>query len=321
MTRNILAADIGGTNSRFAHFSFSAGSQIALEQSTWLRTADVNSFFELIQALRKSDFKLKPETADIVSIAAAGPVQRQVFCAPPLIKWTIDLTNAEADFGISKFVMINDFVAQAYACRSPIGQSAQQILDGEIDTNGTVAVIGAGTGLGKAFLVRDSRGMYIAGPSEGGHVSFAAENEREFEFQRFVVAKRGGRYASTNDIVSGRGLALIHEFLTKNVIEPAEIAKNFDAHPETLEWFARFYGRVGRNFALDTLATGGVYVTGGVAAKNPVIVKHEEFHKVFRDSRAHEALLARIPVFLISNEDSGLWGAGLLGSQLLASLQ
>ena len=133
----------------------------------------------------------------------------------------------------------------------------------------------------------------------------------------FLKKKFGGDYLTWNNVVSGRGLSFVHEFLTGDSIEPKDVAEGFDRFAETLEWCSSFYGRVCRNFALETLCFGGMYIAGGVAAKNPVLVEHPNFEKAFRNSKVHHAVLEKIPVFLIDNQDSGLWGAGFYGVQIL----
>jgi glucokinase len=317
MNARILVADIGGTSSRFASFSLSPSGELSLLTSTWLKTKEADSFAALLKNLETTDLGLLPSDADVCVFAIAGPVQRGEFCAPPLISWTVDLKDADKKFGIKRFALINDFIAQAYACRSSIGRNAEQFLSGSVVEDATVSVIGAGTGLGKAFLLPDGKGGYVGGPSEGGHTNFCAETEREFRFQEFMVKRLGGDYASFNDVVSGRGLSYIHEFLKGEQLEPQEVAARFDSEPETLEWASSFYGRVCRNFALETLCFGGLYIAGGVAAKNPILVKHPVFEKAFRNSRAHRRVLEQIPVFLIDNEESGLWGAAFLGTQII----
>ncbi len=316
MGARILAADIGGTNSRFAQFEV-AGGDLKFVDSTWLQTAGAKTFGELLTQLKQSTFTLKPEDADVCVFAVAGPVERGVFCRPPLIPWTVDLANAQGDFGLKDFGLINDFMAQAFACRSEIGRKAQKILAGTVDETGAVATIGAGTGLGKAILLSDGSGGYVGGPSEGGHTNFCPETDREFEMFNFLKGRLGGDYLTWNDVVSGRGLAFVHEFLTKTKLEPKDVAANFDKFTETLEWAATFYGRVCRNFALETLCFGGMFIAGGVAAKNPILVQHANFEKAFRNSKVHRAVLEKIPVFLIDNQDSGLWGSGFYGQQQL----
>ncbi|MBM9518479.1 glucokinase [Desulforhopalus vacuolatus] len=317
MTKKILAADIGGTNSRFAHFEINQHNTLTLVNTEWLPTAGAESFSQLLDQLQNSNFTLKPDQADIAVIGAAGPVEHERYCAPPYIPWAIDL---DADLGTNAFrqsILINDFVAQAYACRSPVGKAARRILDGRIDARQTVGVLGAGTALGKAFLIPITRVDFLAVPSEGGHATFPFISQREFSFQEFYREKSGLQHITGNLVVSGRGLRYIHWFLTGEELEPKEVSAGFTAESETLAWAAKFYGRICRNFALEAMTRGGVYIAGGVAAKNPELLTHENFRAEFLDSPTMGRLLAEIPVFLLENQDSGLWGAAFHGQQIL----
>jgi glucokinase len=315
--KKILSADIGGTNSRFAFFEVQESGSLNLLESKWLNTKDSSSFGNLIENLKASDLSLKPEDADITVIAVAGPVEHRVRSSPPFISWGIDISNAEKDFGLKNCRLINDFVAQAFSCRSPVGELADEILRGEIIMDATAAVIGAGTGLGKAALVPDTRGGYIAVPSEGGHTNFPFETEREFELQEFMKRELEDSYVTGNKVVSGTGLSCIHHFLSGEKLDPKDVAERFKDNPETLEWASRFYGRECRNFALETLSLGGLYIAGGVAARTPVLVTHPAFEIEFRRSDTLAKLLEHIPVFLIKDQNSGLWGAAVMGRQIL----
>ncbi len=306
--RNILAADIGGTNSRFAHFTADADGNLALVSHVWLKTAEADSLASLLQNLKASRFPLEPKEADIVGIAIAGPVTNGVRSNPPLIPWGIDISNAKSDYGFQRCFLINDFIAQAFACISPAGTSAEVILEGSPDAESAIAVIGAGTGLGKAVLIPDGRGGYRAAPSEGAHASFPFVGKREFAFQQFIRRSHKTHYATYNHVLSGARLSSIHEFLTGVQLKPAKVAERFPRHPETLAWSARFAGRACRNLALDTLSLGGLYIAGGIAARNPDLVRHEFFKNEFLDSGTMSHALQRIPVLLIRDQNSGLWG-------------
>jgi glucokinase len=319
MEHNLLVADIGGTSSRFARFSTKDG-KLELCETTWLKTAESESFAELLSTLRDSDFSISASDADYCVFAIAGAVEGGVRCSPPNIPWSVDLSSSEEEFGISSFALINDFLAQAFASRSPLSE-VDPILPGLALADGAIAVVGAGTGLGKAALFPDGHGGYVGGPSEGGHTNFCVESQREFEFSEFVKNKIGVPYTVWDTVVSGRGLSLIHEFLTSESLEPKDVAeKALSKDTETLEWAARFYGRVARNFALETFALGGVFIAGGVASKNPSLLTHPEFERSFRTSAKYEDLLAGIPVTLIDNQESGLWGAAYYGLQELRRL-
>lgn len=316
--RNILAADIGGTNSRFAHFTLDGRRNLELLSNIWIETEKADSFGALLQNLKESEFPLEPENADIVSIAVAGPITRGAKVSPPLIPWEIDLRNARTDYGFQRSILINDFVAQAFSCISPSARSAEVILPGEPEPLSSLAVIGAGTGLGKAILVPDDRGGYDAAPSEGAHACFPFVGEEEFTFQDFLIRYHQTGYPTCNHVVSGRGLTAIHEFLTGNHLEPAQVATSFPDNPTTLSWTARFYARACRNFALETLARGGLYITGGIAARNPDILFHESFRKEFLASDTMSDILSHMPVYLMKDQNSGLWGAALMAARELS---
>ncbi len=315
--KNILSADIGGTNSRFAQFFVKREGDIEQGEVKWLKTKEYSSFGQVIADLKVSGFLLKPKEIDIAVFAVAGPVEDGVKSSPPFISWDIDISNAEKHYGLKRCLLINDFVAQAYACRSPVGDAAEKVLVGSVVREAALAVIGAGTGLGKAALVPDGKGGYIAVPSEGGHTNFPFVSKRENELQEFMSKKLGDKYITGNKVVSGAGFSLIHEFLTGEKLEPEQVTERIKNYPETLQWASRFYGRVCRNYALETLALGGLYIAGGVAARNPELVAHEAFENEFRSSDTLSDLLQKIPVFLIKDQNSGLWGGAVFGLQKL----
>lgn len=305
----IFAADIGGTHSRFAHFTLDADKRLSLRAHRWLRTAAAESFPQLLEQLGETDFGLAPEASDLAVIAVAGPVENGTLSHPPNIAWPIDLSHPETARRVPRGRLVNDFVAQAYGCVAPGSSTAQPILPGEKLPGAAVAVVGAGTGLGLAALAPLPGGGWAEVPSEGGHGAFAFESRREMDYMNFLLRQTGAPYIEAETVVSGRGLRLLHRYLAGEELEPAEIGARLNAGSETLQWLARFYGRVCRDYALQVLARGGVFVTGGVAAKNPGIVTHPEFEAEFRRACAMGNLLARVPVFLNTDEESGLWGA------------
>ena len=305
--RSIIAADIGGTNSRFALFTWEE--KLEIRERIEIPTQSTKSFAELLENLEASSFPLALSEADAVSFAIAGPVSNGVYCSPPNIPWAVDLSNAQRDFGLNNFLLINDFLAQAYAVLSPIGNSKTTINAGKADPAGTIAVLGAGTGVGKALLVPTTSGHYRGIPSEGGHGNFPPENERELELSAFIKAKDSLAYTSWDDTISGRGLSHIHEFCNGVEISPKEVADTFEKNSETLQIAATIYGRLCRNFALEGLSTGGMYIAGGLAAKNPILLEHPSFEQSFLDSPKYRDLLKTMPLHLFENEASGLWGA------------
>lgn len=312
--KKILAADIGGTNSRFAYFSIDGSVGLDLVETKWLETKEFSSFGNLIEGLLSGGFPVSPAGADAVVIAVAGPVEDGTRSAPPFISWKIDISEED---GFKGAVLINDFVAQAYACRSRIGEEALKIKPGEVVRDAAAAVIGAGTALGKAVTIPDGKGGYIAIPSEGGHAAFPFISEREDNFKNFLLKQLGDSYITWNKVVSGRGLSYIHHFLTGEQLDPQSVANKILPDSETLAWASRFYGRACRDYALETLSLGGIYITGGVAARTPGIVTHKAFEEEFLRSGTLIDLLRNIPIFLIKEQNAGLWGAAFLGCQML----
>jgi len=315
--KRILTGDIGGTNSRFGWFG-EEGGRLVLIKSLWLKTGEYPSFEALMEALTSTAEASGDVDADLMVLAAAGPVEQGVRCFPPNAPWSIDLTHARQDFGLPDVLLINDFAAQAYACTSPVAEKALSILPGVSDPDSVLAVMGAGTGLGMAALLPVAPSEYAVVSSEGGHAGFPFEREEEFRFERFYRPRSGAPYLTGDLVLSGRGLTAVHHFHTGEELPPEEVAERLTADSETLVWAARFFGRACRNYALQVLARQGLYIAGGLAAKNPLLVRHRAFQEEFLLSQTMHRVLARIPVFLNPDEESGLWGAAVFGRRILS---
>jgi len=315
--KTILAADIGGTNSRFAAFRTGENRQLDFVRSLWLNTGEFESMKAMLDQLEKENFDLPASEADVAVMAVAGPIVNRTYSDPPNIDWDIDLTELVGEVGLKKCALINDFVAQAFACRSPVMDAARRIIVGTVDPSAPLAVIGAGTGLGQAALIPLEKGGYTALASEGGHTSFPFESAAEVKYMHYLLQETGEPYIRTETVVSGGGLSRLHHFLTGERLEPPEVADSLTDESAILKWMARFLGRVSRNYALSVVAFGGVYISGGVAAKLPELVTHREFARAFRKSDVMSHVLDRIPVFLNADEESGLWGAAMKGVQIL----
>jgi glucokinase len=151
-------------------------------------------------------------------------------------------------------------------------------------------------------------------PSEGGHAAFPFCAGEEQDFAVFLAAGRNLPYARGDDVVSGSGLVALHAFLEGHLLSAAELTGGSGfAASRTCRLFARFYARVCRGLALACLPAV-LLVTGGLAAKSPCLVLCEEFRREFLHiPGAHRDTLARIPVFLNTNQDAGLWGAAYAG--------
>jgi glucokinase len=313
----ILAADIGGTRARFALFK-AAGERhpVGPVRRTELETARHASFGELVRAgleglARQGSASSAPSVA---VLAVPGPVERGRFCSPPNIAYDMDLDMLPVGLLPARSMLINDFAAQAHGCRLFGQDRSQEVLTGAMDPSLTQAVLGPGTGLGKAALVPDGRGGYVVCGSEGGHAAFPFNAPEERRFQDVVLEAMGEPYVRWEGVVSGQGLALLHRFLTGHAVSPAEAEATLDASSSVCGWFARLLGRACRDYVLEVMATGGLFISGGVAARNPVLLKHPEFTKEFRLSATHARLLGSVPVRLVCDQDVGLWGAAALGA-------
>ena len=318
----LLAADIGGTNSRFAIFALHDASAalpaLELVREQWFSTARYGTFEELARDLRLPDGSpfVPPETR-LASLGIAGPV-RDGRCEPPNISWGVDTDEAAAALGIPAVLLVNDFVAQGYACLlAALNTRTRAALDiAELHAGkrnmAPFALVGAGSGCGKALVLPEARRVL---PSEGGHGEFSFRRDEEAFANRLRDSL--GEELVVEMLVSGDGLRRLFAYHCGEDVPPAEISSRLNpprtaAEHETLAWFARFYGRACRNYVLNVMAVGGLYVTGGMAMRIPVL-EHPAFLESFRDSKDMGRLLRDMPVFHIRSQRAGLWGAAAYG--------
>lgn len=314
--RTILAADIGGTHCRFARFRLDANDWLSLAASVRLKTAALESSAAMLAALDRAGIGLDPATVDAAVFAVPGAVVgRRVRFAN--IAWDLDLDVLEGAFPRAYVACVNDFLAQALGCRTVAVATAERIRPGEMDPRRIQGVMGAGTGLGHAALLPLPGGGELPLASERGQTAMAFGDAVEQAFSRYLCRLTGEPYPRMDSVLSGSGLARLHCFLTGEHLPPAEVGARLTPESRTTALFARFFGRAARDFALTVLPTGGLYLCGGVAAKNPVLVRHPEFAREFLDSSTYGDFLADIPVRLVRNENTGLFGAARYGVSLL----
>ncbi|MEA4856953.1 glucokinase [Solidesulfovibrio sp.] len=314
--RHVLAVDIGGTSSRFGHFTADAAGRVRPVATVCLPTRGAASFEELLAQLPGAGFDLDPRRADAAVFAVPGAVVgRRVHFAN--IDWALDLDRLAEAFGLTRSACVNDFLAQAHGCLL-LGEAAEPVLPGVMDATLVRAVVGAGTGLGHAALVPLAGGGVLALPSEAGQAAFSFTGPEETAYGDYLCRRTGEGYARADSVVSGSGLAHLHRFLTGEDRDAADIGAALTPDSPTAALFARFYGRAVRQYVLGLVAAGGVYISGGVAAKNPLLVAHPEFARELHDSPTYGHLLRTIPVRLVRDERAGLFGAARLARDLLA---
>ncbi|MDR2893736.1 MAG: glucokinase [Deltaproteobacteria bacterium] len=152
-------------------------------------------------------------------------------------------------------------------------------------------------------------------PSEGGHSLFPFRGEEEAAFEAFLRKVSGRREVIGDMVVTGYGLAALYAFHSEKqkLLPPPEVTPRLAGCPAALEWLARFYGRACRNMLLETLALGGVVLSGGMISHVPGLLGHPAFEAEFRSCETQAHLLSQVPVWWASNPDCGLWGAAIHG--------
>ena len=312
--KNILAVDIGGTNSRFAHFRATDTGELLYEDGFWLATHSALSLEDLLEKAREAGAITRNFAWDALVLAVPGAIKGKTYAKLANVPWAVDISGLLTRAPGTRIFLINDFVAQAFAC--PLSQylKTRTIRAGQTESGANIAVIGAGTGLGHCALALTDEGRFLPLPSEAGHTAFPFYGRIETEYRDYLLHRTGVRYPFGDIVVSGPGLAYLHSFLTGRSLTPAEVVAAIDPGSETTVLFARFYARAARNYALTVLALGGLFIAGGVAMRNPFLVDNDHFRDEFGDSLHCGPILENIPVTLILSEDSGLWGAAHCGA-------
>ncbi len=290
----ILAGDVGGTK-------------------TLLRCADENG---AVVAESRFDSAKYATFDDLLREFDAGPVDAACFAvAGPVFNGRAEVTNLgwvmeeEAlgrAFSIPQVSLINDFYAIALGVPLLGPDDLLSLQRGERDPNAPIGILGAGTGLGEAILVR---GQVV--PTEGGHQDFAPQDEEQSRL--FLELHRRHGHVSWERVCSGMGLTNIHTFLAGEELSPAEIAERADAGDprarHASEIFVDIYGAEAGNMALRVLARGGVFLAGGIAAKNQAWFTDGRFIEAFLRKGRFREVLEKVPVDVILNEQVGLIGA------------
>jgi glucokinase len=312
-----LICDIGGTNSRFACFQ-QTGNDLLIESATAVKTNDFDSFEELLNTLKKNGRQFDVTQHSKFVLAIPGPVTPADVLSFPNIKWTISKSSLKKLYPDTEISFINDFTAQAYGCLTEAVANALPLINAE-QTQNDIAIVGAGTGLGHGMLKKIGASDYVHIPSEAGQIPFPfAADEFEQRYRTFIVQQTGIANPVGDAVVSGRGLAMLHQFLTGKSLSPSEVVAEIDAASETTRWFAIFYARDCRNYVITTLAAGGkLFISGGVAMKNPFLVDNDAFRNEFlQGSDTAKNVLAHISVFLIQDERIGLFGAAYYAAHI-----
>jgi len=319
----ILAGDVGGTKCTFTLFTQSdSGLNPAFRLS--LPTKSAASLEAVLGQLRNEaasqGHDLNQLKAAAFGIAGAVVGDRVLSSNLP---WPVErkFIATALNLATEKVLLLNDLVAAAASLAHLDSNDLLKLNDGIREPRAPMALIAAGTGLGEAILFWDGQ-RYQISPSEASLTDFAPRNDREFLLLQ-SLRHRMPRVV-TEEVVSGRGFRAIHQIIFPGVqhaffdepgvdaaamITQQALAGSCTACVETLQIWTEAYGAEAGNMALRVLPFGGVYVAGGIALKILPTLKEGGFVRAFSDKMKLSSALAKIPIYVILNEDAPVIGA------------
>ena len=332
----ILGADVGGTNTNIVVAGVKDSKPVLLF-SLDFKSKEINSIVPAInQTISYGEKKYRIYT-DFACIGLAGiaTTNQDIFNLTN-VNWTVNKNELIKKTALNNILFINDFQAIGYGYNLLDSNNQKDLLKIRVGKKQehnylTKALIGAGTGLGKSILIYDKQfKIFVPILSEGGHEDFPVQNDLEKQLLNFIKETREISQPITyEEILSGRGIENIYLYLKKNwekesSIYTKEIDKSQDKANliskykendelcrETFRLFTLFYARCAKNFVLDVMATGGLYITGGIAIKNIDIFKSKVFLDEFENAYRRSELLKKIPIYIVNNYDVSLYGACL----------
>ncbi len=327
----ILTGDIGGTNTRLALFRQVAG-QLQCQHHATYPSADYDSLEQIIVAFIASQSEPSAQVHS-ACLGVAGVVINGR-CNATNLPWVMDEAELAAHCQLSTVRLINDLQAAAHGV---LALDEHDFVDlnphAQLNPVGNRAVIAAGTGLGEAILYWDGE-HYHPFATEGGHCDFASADQLQDDLLIWLRA-RWGAHISYERIVSGPGLQEIYHWLIASereqeqsairsrmrsqnasaVITETALAQQDPACEQALQLFIRIYAQEAGNMALKSLATGGVYLAGGIAPKILPALQSALFLQSWLDKGRFSTLLQKIPVKVVVHPQVSLIGAArfLLG--------
>ena len=322
----ILAGDIGATKSILALFEAEASRFRAVREQTF-NTSHHSSLASMVLGF------LSEATAKIdgTCFGVAGPVAGDA-CPMVNLPWAIDARQLGIEIGVERTRIVNDFHAIGHGLARLEAADLVTLQTGRPVPGETIAVIGAGTGLGEGYLTW-SGDRYQVQSSEGGHTDFAPRNDVEIGLLNFLRARYD--HVSYERILSGPGLFNIYEYLVETrraagssriraemeqqdpaaVISHHALAGSDDACSRALDLFVSVYGAEAGNLALKLWAASGVYVAGGIALRILPKLKDGSFIRAFRGKGRHRVFLEAVPVHVVINPRVGLLGAASIAAR------
>lgn len=315
----IVAGDVGGTKVLLQLVEVTASARTVAIEERYQSSAYATFDLLLTDFLGRCDGAI-----DSACFAVAGPVIGDRAGVTNL-GWSIDAVALAKHYSIARVALINDFYAVALGVPLLAPADLIPLNAGTRVEHAPIAILGAGTGLGEANLFFDGV-QWIVVPGEGGHADFAPQDEQQAHLL-LALHRKYGNHISWERLLSGMGLVNIHNFLSGNdrpydETIPIEIAAAAEAGDRianrAFEIFVDIYGAEAGNMTLRTLARGGVFLAGGIAAKNIRHFTNGRFAQAFVRKGRFQPLLAGVPVGVITNPKVGLLGAAEAARRLIA---
>ena len=326
----ILAGDIGGTN---ANFGILAGKKLKLFLSLHFKSKEIKDFTKVVDTVVTHVYKKYKITFASVCFAAAGADSGKGLCMTNR-NFCIDLTKIKKKTKMASVFLINDFEAISYGINVLDKSQFLTIKEGVLVKKAPRIVVGAGTGLGKGFLIYEKdKNSYVAYPSEGGHGDAVVIGEDDWKLFSFIQKETRKDIIEWEDLISGQGIVNLYHFvghlkqykktkwrkMIQNHEAPQMLISKFkhrdNQSRDAYTLFIKFYARCAKNFALDILPFSGVYIAGGIAAANPEPFNHKIFVDEFTNTKKQKDILKKIPIFLIKDYNVSLYGAAFMASQ------
>ena len=323
----ILAGDVGGTKTALAIVDLE-GHRCRVHRLERYASAEHPGLAEIVAAFLAGE-RRRPAAA---GFGVAGPVAGGRSRITNL-GWRLDERALARATAIPRVTLVNDFGANALGLLFLGPRDVATLVPGRADPEGPMALLGAGTGLGQAALVRRGADAVVVS-SEGGHVDLGARSPLEDRLVRWLRGRFGR--VTRERVLSGSGLVLLYDFLGRVRAAPrnASVEKGLRHAADraalistlalerrdplcraALALFAEIYGSEAGNLALQYRATGGVYIAGGIAPKILPALRSAAFRRAFHAKPPMEALLSRIPVRVVLDSRLGLYGAAAAASR------
>ena len=314
----VLAGDVGATHTRLAVFTADPRVPAAAESYPSHDHAGLEEIAQKFLAAHPADLAA-------ACFGVAGPI-RDGRVKTTNLAWEVDAASLARVLGLASVGLINDLAANAYGVAELAPEDLETLHPGHPDPGGAMAVISAGTGLGEAGLLPDGDGVRVV-PSEGGHTDFGPRSELEVDLYRYMAAQDS--HVSYEHACSGMGLLNVYRFLRGRsgtpeppwltteiadrdaaaTISRAALGQHDPVCVQALDLMVSIYGAEAGNLALKYLATGGVYVGGGIAPQIMPKLRDGAFIRSFIAKGRYTELLEQVPVQVILNDQTALLGA------------